>query len=156
MAKHTISFKHVGELSTSNLFKIKENEIPIGIKTPLSFGKRELFSMTTSLPVQIKDNFKNLCLTNHGERLGRYNYGANLRELTLELGRDGFEAEVAKRIKTATSLFMPFIELGTLTTSIDYTSSTTGTSVVNLLIVYNIPRLNLNNEKLEIRFVIGG
>ena len=37
--------------------------------------------MNTDPVRQLADNFRNLIMTNHGERLGRYNYGANLNSL---------------------------------------------------------------------------
>lgn len=66
--------------------KIKEisNEIvekPIGIKTPLSKGKKEnetLFEMNFNPNDQIRDNLKNLILTQKGERLGFPDFGTNL------------------------------------------------------------------------------
>ena len=58
----------------------------IGIKTPLELGSGRdgMLKMHDNLKNQIKDNLKNLLLTNHGERLGNYNFGANLDELLFE------------------------------------------------------------------------
>lgn len=155
MIKNTISFKNVGEFKTDKKFQTKKNEIPIGIKTPLSFGDRELFAMNLNLVDQIKDNFKNLILTNYGERLGRYDFGTSLREMTLELSRDDFDIEVARRIKSAVSKYMPFLELENLTTSINHKENRNGTANLRLLVSYDISALNVRNQQLEIDMVLG-
>ena len=78
------SFKSVGELERDN----RQNDetvvvkLPIGIATPVSLGNNSLLKMHTSQINVIKDNFRNMLMTNHGDRLGFYDFGANLEELT--------------------------------------------------------------------------
>ena len=69
-----ITFKSVGELSTDRKFTTTPVQNPIGIKTPLSLGQDAdgIFSMHFKLEDQIQDNFRNLLLTNNGERLGLF------------------------------------------------------------------------------------
>lgn len=85
----------------------------IGIKTPLEFGtgRSSLLKMHTSLKDQLADNLRNLIQTNHGERLGRYDFGANLAELTFENVEFDVKAEAAKRITRAVSIFMPYVQI---------------------------------------------
>ncbi len=52
-------------------------------------------------------------MTNHGERVGIYDFGANLSPLTHELAQPIWEEEAMVRIKTAVSKFMPYVELRT-------------------------------------------
>ena len=53
--------------------KITKKDRDIGIKTPLTnYQGRQLFDMHTDPVAQIKDNLKNLILTNAGERLGHF------------------------------------------------------------------------------------
>ena len=68
---------------------------PIGIVTPLSLDDTGsgLLSMHYSLADQIADNLRNLVMTNHGERVGIYDFGADLRPLTLELAQPIWEEE---------------------------------------------------------------
>ena len=107
-----IEFKSVGDRASARKFQPVTNEIPIGIKTPLRLGENNdgIFAMHLNIADQIHDNFRNLLLTNYGERLGQYEYGANLRELAMELGRSDFDAEAIVRIRNAINTFMPFIE----------------------------------------------
>lgn len=153
----TISFKSVGDKASAMKFQPVENSTPIGIKTPLRFGAQNdgIFSMHFSLEAQIQDNFRNLLLTNHGERLSLYDFGANLRHLSFEHGQDRFDSEAIFNIRTAVSKYMPFISLGTF-------SSTPRPSVsgmveqVDITIVYDVPRLNLVEKEIVVTIFVRG
>ena len=89
-ARKVYSFKSVGltNVETADQKTITGRNPPIGIKTPVQFADSDgLFAMHTDVLKNIKDNFKNLLLTNHGERLGLYDFGANLRPLVFDLGK---------------------------------------------------------------------
>ena len=90
-SRKVYSFKSVGtKVKTEEEDTAILKKPPIGIKTPLSLdlGRQGLFEMHTDLAKQISDNLRNLILTNHGERLGFYDFGANLRTLVFELGSE--------------------------------------------------------------------
>lgn len=151
----TYSFKHVGTTRTQR--RTEENSISgslnqIGIKTPLREGSNELFEMHTSYEGQIDDNFRNMMLTNWGERLGRYRYGGNLMPLMSEYsGHSDFETETLERIKNATSTWMPYIELDELV--INENSEETnkrGLPVIDVSIKYDIPILNVKGKVLQL------
>ena len=103
------SFKSVGE--TIGQRQERENTVatalPIGIKTPLRLSQNDssLFVMNTTLASQLRDNFKNMLSTNHGERYMLFDYGANLLPLAFELGTDDFDSLAIQNIST-TSLSM--------------------------------------------------
>ncbi len=93
-----------------------ENEIklPIGIVLPLRSGiksKETLFAMTYDENEQVKINLKNLILTKKGEYLGRPNFGTNLIELYNASNLENIDSIVMDEIKSAVSIFMPFLEL---------------------------------------------
>ena len=152
-----IEFKSVGEPTTARRLQPVVNEIPIGIKTPLRLGDQNdgIFSMHFNLAKQIHDNFRNLLLTNHGERLGQFNFGANLRELSLELGRDDFDSEAVIRIRGAINSFMPFIEPKTFESSV-ITDDLTSIGKVLIKITYDVPRLNIANKGIGVIIFVGG
>ena len=57
--------------------------------TPLSAS---VFKMHFNSIDQVHDNLRNLILTNNGDRLGRYNFGANLQPiLTEKLSKESFD-----------------------------------------------------------------
>ena len=109
------SFKSVGDLQVDLRQNSKQEtqKIPIGIATPVQLGNNSLLKMHSERLQVIKDNFRNLVLTNHGDRLGFYDFGANLEELTFELGSENGDAEATRRIARSTRKYMPFIDLDT-------------------------------------------
>jgi phage baseplate assembly protein W len=123
----------------------------------LDTGGGGLFVMHTEMTQQIKDNFKNLILTNHGDRLGMYDYGANLQELTMELGSESFDTEAIRRIKTAVTKYMPYLSLGTFEPVIDREATTGGITKVGLKITYTIPSLGSGfPQQMQVSLYAGG
>ena len=152
------SFKSVGmtNVETTEQKTITGRTPPIGIKTPIRFASSDgLFAMHTSALENIKDNFKNLLLTNHGERLGLHDFGANLRPLIFDLGKADFDATAIRQINKALSKYMPFIEPLTFETINDGMVEANQASV-RVRITYNIPRLNVQEQGVEIIIQAGG
>ena len=129
----------------------RKDIVPIGMKTPLRFGGEieGLFAMNYSLADQVADNLKNLILTNHGERLGLYYFGANIRELSYELTTTTADAEAGARIKRAVAKFMPYVELLEF---IPYRHMDEFESVneVGIGVVFNVPNINVKNRRINV------
>jgi len=116
--RREFSFKSVGTPRSSRnkqrlVDEEKKKSIPVGVKTPLRLASDNsgLLYMNKSVSDQIKDNFRNMLMTNHGERLGRPDYGANLLPLCFELASDNGDARAQERIRRATSKYFPYITL---------------------------------------------
>ena len=151
-----LSFKSVGvKANDPNLFKEVQVR-PIGVKTPVETGtgRSGIFEMHFNVPDQLSDNLRNLILTNHGERLARPDYGANLRPLAFELtSREDWEAEAMERINTAVSKFMPFVDLETFSSEVlTEKLSDSGESLahIRINIKFNIPKVSLFNRALSV------
>ncbi len=129
--------------------------IPIGIKTPLRFGNTSLFEMHTDLFDQIRDNLRNHILTNWGERLAQYDFGANLLELSAErLARDDYDQEVAARINSAVSKWMPYVSLQEMV-PLDQEDQQVRSHVSTVplrryLLTYDVPSINSAKQSLEV------
>lgn len=147
----TYSFKSVGKTQEQSAVEtLKKTEFPFGIKTPVSIGSESILDMNYKIEDQLADNLKNLLLTNWGERLGLYRFGANLRPLTTELvSQDDFDTEAISRIKSAVESWMPYIELEDFTSSIDRTDLK-NTAVIKITISYNIPSIQSFNKRIQI------
>jgi len=147
------SFKSVGvlDVDVKRQFPVIPNEIPIGIKTPIQFGTSNdgLFKMHKKMSGQLSDNFRNMLLTNHGERLGLYDFGANLEELVHELGNVNADSEAIRRISATTKKYMPFIELDTFEA---YQSQGEHglPNRAGIKIGYSVPKLQMRNKSIEI------
>ncbi len=147
------NFDSVGVLETAvTSFTIEtENSPPIGIKTPLELDGTtdDFFVMHRDLGKQIRDNFRNLLQTNHGERMLLSDFGANLRPLTFELASEGGVTAALQRIKTATNKFMPFISLQTFEPLV-LANEDSSVAKIGARITYSVPSINIDNQVIEI------
>lgn len=156
-----LDFKNVGTKITDGYFVRnvnKETTIPFGFKTPLRLSNTSAhpFAMHYSLEDQIHDNFRNLLLTNWGERVGIYRFGANLYPLLFDLTAVvDFEMEAAVRIKTAVEQFMPWILLQNFSTDVE-TALDDNVANIAMIITYSIKQLGVVNRSLKLIFSMGG
>jgi phage baseplate assembly protein W len=150
-----ITFKGVGvrQFDVQQMSTVVSQSItPIGIKTPVAFGEGQqgLLAMHMTLVEQLQDNFKNLMLTNHGERLAFYDYGADLRPLVTEFSsQENFDSEAMTRINTAVSKYMPFIQLEGFKSDIDL-SENGFIANAKIYVQYSCQRANLRTRTLEL------
>jgi phage baseplate assembly protein W len=147
-----ISFKSVGETQDSEKFKSSRTfELPFGIKTPIRRGDGVLFEMSTDMRDQVHDNLKNLILTNAGERLGNYNFGADLQEILSEkLSKENFDDVAMKKIANSVKAFMPYIELVNFESDIGKIDEVTGVAATIITITYNVVSVGISNKKIGI------
>ena len=145
----TYSFSSVGESveefrQTNRLDTNFGNQSrPVGIRTPLEFGEAAyggLFVMSRSMLDAVKDNLRNIVQTNHGERLGHYDFGANLRELLFDLGSSTFDLEAMTRITTTVKKYLPYITLGDfqVTNATTDSDKEAGLAAANIKITYTV------------------
>lgn len=153
MAMAAYNFKSVGNNQQAQTTQggTSVTLIPYGIKTPLQLGTSEgIFSMNYSLADQFNDNLRNLLLTNWGERLGLYQFGANLKPLATEFENlDDFDSQAIQRIKNAVEAWMPFVDLEDFVSSVDRIENK-NTAVIKIKITYNIPALQVTKRGLQI------
>lgn len=151
-ARKSYDFKSVGQSQATYDARVTNEaaKFPIGITTPISFGTsgHSIFDMSYDIAVQIKDNLKNLLMTNHGERLMLGDYGADLLSLAFELTAEDADTAAARQILTATEKYMPFIELDTFEPSIE--KSNEGNVILSKIkVIYSVPSLALTNQVIE-------
>jgi len=114
-----------------------------------------LLTMHYSLADQITDNLRNLVMTNHGERVGVYDFGANLRPLTMELAQDVWEEEAMVRIKTAVSKYMPYVDLRSFEASRQEPVSL-AVAKVAIRMTYRVTGIQDRDRAIEILMYVGG
>jgi len=142
------SLPTIREITRSDV-EVKVNYNP---RTPLEFGMGTggLFVMNTDFRSCVRDNFKNLLLTNWGERVEQYDFGCNLKELTAELGKPAFDSEAIIRIRTAVKKYMPYIQLSTFSVERLPELTTSGLAAVRIKIGYSIPAGGINRDGIAI------
>lgn len=150
------SFKSSGKTQEQRIIEtLVTSPIPIGIKTPLRISDSEgLLDVHYVLADQVNDNLRNLLLTNWGERVGFYDFGANLRELTTEIAsQDDFDTSAIERIKSAVGRWMPYIDLEDFESNVN-NSNNKNTGIIDITVTYNIPSLNVRQKKLVITLYV--
>lgn len=148
-------FSSVGELE-EDYDKRTENraediqQIPFGIKVPLELGDSNdgFLKMHYDIEPALADNFRNMIMTNHGERVGLYDFGANLRELAFELGTEQFDAEAISRIRKTTSKYMPYVQLLTFEPLVDRFDNEE-VAKVGVRITYRVDALSKKQRIIE-------
>lgn len=125
-------------------------QIPIGIVVPVELGSSNdgLLKMHTDIEKNISDNFRNMIMTNYGERLGLYDFGANLTELATELGTDQFDEEAVRRIRRTTEKYMPFVQLLTFEPLVDRFDNK-DIAKVGVRITYKVLALSQQERAIE-------
>jgi len=133
------------------------NEVPIGFKTPMELGESHEgpFKMHMRLGDQIQDNFKNMLMTNHGERLGLYHFGANLANLAMELGTERQDTEAIHRIKKSAQKYMPYIDPQTFESFVERFDND-HVAKVGIRVTYDIPKLDIRSKAVEVILFTAG
>lgn len=163
MSSSQFNFKSSGFKQTDRRFKrkVQTKRRPIGIKTPLELDD-DIFKMHDNPIRQLSDNFRNMILTNKGERLGRYNYGANLKSLVFEYcNNENFEQIIAENIQDEARIHFPDIliqDIETIKIDVNEKNDLNMSSLtkVVLKITYNIPKFKSPTLGLEVDVVVGG
>jgi len=154
-----VSFKSSGQsLNDARQAQSAVTPNPIGFVTPmrLSTTQKDIFEMHYNIQDQIEDNFRNLILTNYGERLGMYDFGANLKPILFSLSGNDFEQEAMDRIRNATQKFLPFVDLETFEVEIDNRSTSKALASVLIVIAYGIPSIGVTGKKIKVILTAGG
>ena len=163
MGHSQFNFKSSGVRTTDHRFTKTppSTDRPIGIKTPLEVGE-DLFKMHTSPIRQLTDNFRNLIMTNHCERLGIFNFGANLNSIVFEYSNSSnFEQVVGDAITNVTQKYIPSITITNISSVfIDEAekndANRIGLAKVRIRVDYVIPKFKSPTLALEVDLSLGG
>ena len=156
--KKSYSFKSSGNtVAKESTFATPEvRKPPLGIKTPLQVDLGQgLFAMHTDIGKVISDNLRNLVMTNHGERLGFPDFGANLRPILFDLGLEEGDQLAISRIRSTVEKYMPFVSLEGFQTYTEPLNENT-IAKIGIQITYRIPSLDDILRSLEVMLYVGG
>ena len=162
MSSSQFNFKSSGFKTTNRKFTQKKTVArPVGIKTPLEEGD-DIFKMHKNPTSQVADNLRNLILTNKGERLGRYNFGANLKAIVFEYSNSpNFNQIITDVIISEVQKYIPSIQIldidpVVVDRSEKNDNNKIGLALVRVRINYIIPSLKTPNLGLEVDILAGG
>jgi phage baseplate assembly protein W len=83
---------------------------PINIKFPMRVSSKGGFETNDTTIDAITDDLKMLLMTNYGERMIHYDFGANLRSLLFEPDQDTPQ-KIIDNVTNAISTWMPFVNI---------------------------------------------
>lgn len=69
------------------------------------------YVLTKTIAQNVKQNFRNLMLTNPGERVMVPNFGAGLRQFLFENNSFEVQSNISDRIESQVDRYMPFVKI---------------------------------------------
>lgn len=126
--------------------------IPYGVVTPLQLPNKtgETLKTTTDIVEGVVDNFKNMLLTNYGERLGKPDFGANLNVLLTErLSQEEWNLQASNQIRTTTQTYMPYITITSVSSGI-VKAGNDGFSRTLISVIFSIPAVGVQDKRVDI------
>jgi phage baseplate assembly protein W len=119
----------------------------ISPKLPLTNSKPDIgYALNKNLGESIKQNFKNLLLTNPGEKTFDAKFGVGLESYLFENESDFLVEDVKKRINSQVQRYMPFLSLNKVNVSIKSEENKLSVSIlysVNTLSLKDILNLDI-------------
>lgn len=113
-----------------------------GVALPLSFSEEGPYNLNVYLADQLKQNFKNLMLTEQGERVMDIFFGVGLKSYLFEQNSLSVQQEIQNRVVEQTSKYMPFISLE----SIELETDDQDLNYLGVTIYYSIPSLSISDS----------
>jgi phage baseplate assembly protein W len=161
------TFKSVGNIVTDEKFNNKTTAESlvrnIGIMTPVrQSGTSEIFDMHKDPREQLKDNLKNLIMTNQGERLCRHDFGANLKSILYDYTKEQeYVNLVSKLIRKTVETYMPVIDISEVNVLVlnnleKNNANLAGLAKLKLRVIFSVPKLRAENLAVEVEMFIGG
>jgi phage baseplate assembly protein W len=129
-----------------------------GLLTPLSPAKNvgSLYNTSTQIDTQVIDNFRNMLLTNHGERLILSDFGADIDNLLTERSsRPDWDQMISTQITATTEKYMPYITIDSVQT-LAQPPKNDGFSRVIVGVNFSIPKLGVQNKRIDLTFTNQG
>ena len=112
-------------------------------KFPLEKGNLVgAYKLNTTFKDMVRQNFKNLLLTNRGERVMDINFGVGIRSYLFEPKTASTMGDIAKRIQKQTKKYLPFIAIN----SIDFAGSDGDSNILGIQVTYTITPLQARDQ----------
>jgi phage baseplate assembly protein W len=113
----------------------------ISPKLPLTNSRPDIgYALNKNLADSIKQNFKNLLLTNPGEKTFDTKFGVGLEGFLFENESDFLVEDVKKRINSQVQRYMPFLSLNNLNVSVN-----SDENKLSVSILYSVNTLSLKD-----------
>jgi phage baseplate assembly protein W len=114
--------------------------ISLGPKHPFIYGNSG-FDMVTDIQGEIRQNLRNILLTNPGEWPGDINLGAGITQLVFETKTNNVLREIDMRVRSQIERYLPIITLE----SLDYNRNLDNKNLVTFSLVYSISAMDITD-----------
>lgn len=115
----------------------------ISVSLPLTYNKEDgPFALNKTVPETVKQNFKNLIMTNKGERLMDPNFGVGIHSYLFENYTDATIFSLKTETLNQVNKYMPFVNV----LDFNVTESNKNINQFYIYIRYSIASLNVLDE----------
>jgi phage baseplate assembly protein W len=108
---------------------------------PLTFSKEGPYNLITELKDLVKQNFKNLILTEPGERIMDNNFGVGLKQYLFENITVALQQDISQNIRQQKAKYMPYVNID----NIEFENDQNAPNYLGISIYYSIPSLSIED-----------
>jgi|19_taG_2_1085344.scaffolds.fasta_scaffold20196_2 phage baseplate assembly protein W len=120
--------------------------IGLSPKLPLQLDQRVgSYQLNRTYLEMIKQNFKNLLLTNPGERIMDTRFGVGLSTFLFEQKSDEVKSQIAASINRQTTLYMPFISINQIVFPEELGDVPVDPNSLDMRVEYSVPSIGLSD-----------
>ena len=113
------------------------------VSLPLIYDKQDgPYRLNKTLKDVVRQNLKNLILTDPGERIMIPNFGAGIRRLLFEPMNSVVRGKVTSRIISQVSEYMGFVQISDIIVLTSENDPDLGPNTVRLVVKYNLGNVN--------------
>ena len=137
--------------TTGSFNEDRDENIFIGLDLPIrkSEGVDGYFASTSTTIDAVKNNIRNLLLTNRGERFLQPNIGLNLRRYAFEQFTTDLEDSIKLEISDSVRSWLPFVDIQEITVNMNEQDSI-GKNKLNIYVSFNIKHNPNILESIEV------
>ena len=139
---------------TGSFNEDRDENVFIGLDLPIrkSDGVEGYFTATSTTIAAIKNNIRNLLLTNRGERYLQPNIGLNLRRYLFEQYSTDLEDSIKVEINDTIAMWLPFVLIKEITVKMSNVNNDIGAHTLQIYVVFSIQQAAnlLENITVEI------
>ena len=134
----------------------RDEDVSIGIDFPLRRGGdvNTDFAATSTTLEAVKNNVRNLLMTEHGERVMQPNLGVRLKQFLFEQFNDDVRLSIENVIVDACAFWLPFVEIVLLDINMSENTSGVGNNTLKIFVEFSLKKDPTTIESVQIN--IGG
>ena len=106
---------------------------------PFRRNSEDGIALTKTMMEVIKQNFKNLVLTNPGERVMLPDFGVGIRRFLFEMNDTTTHGKIDGMVRSQTKKYMPFVAINQIAFNPQSSASILDANDINIEISYSVP-----------------